>query len=92
MRAIDPANPQLQSLHGPDWVPSEADLNTLRTTTRDAEERGLLPGDYWGNEFNYWPDEGCQATLDRIEPEWIAAGKDPNLGEPVCWFAPRPMK
>jgi hypothetical protein len=27
--------------------------------------------------------------LDRIEREWIKAGEDPNLGEPICWFAPR---
>jgi hypothetical protein len=28
--------------------------------------------------------------LDRIEREWIAAGADPNLAEPICYFAPRP--
>ena len=53
--------------------------------------RGLRPGDYYlGTRFDYWPDEGCQAALDRIEREWIAAGHDPNLAEPICWFAPRP--
>jgi hypothetical protein len=53
-------------------------------------EKGLRPGDYWGGEFDYWPDEGCQAALERIEQEWIKAGADPNLAEPICWFAPRP--
>jgi hypothetical protein len=53
-------------------------------------ERGLRPGDYWGADFDYWPDEGCQAVLDRIEREWIALGHDPNPAEPICWFAPRP--
>jgi hypothetical protein len=57
---------------------------------RRLYEIGLRPGDYWGGDFNYWPDEGCQAALDRIEREWIKAGADPNLGEPVCRFAPRP--
>jgi hypothetical protein len=52
-------------------------------------ERGLRPGDYWGGDFTYWPDIGCRAVLDRIEREWIAAGADPNLAEPICWFAPR---
>jgi hypothetical protein len=54
-------------------------------------KRGLRPGDYYlGTRFDYWPDEGCQMMLDRIEREWITAGADPNLAEPICWFAPRP--
>ncbi len=54
-------------------------------------ERGLRPGDYdLGTRFNYWPDEGCQAALDRIEREWIKTGSDPNLDAPICWFAPLP--
>ena len=57
---------------------------------RHLYEKGLRPGDYWGGGFDYWPDEGCQAVLDRIEREWIAAGADPNLAEPICWFAPAP--
>jgi hypothetical protein len=69
-----------------------------RTTDRTRElslaivsrlyERGLRPGNYWGGDFDYWPDEGCDAMLDRIEREWIKAGIDPNLAEPICWFAP----
>jgi hypothetical protein len=42
LRQIDPANPQLQSLHGPDWLPSEADLDTLHATIRDVELRRVL--------------------------------------------------
>lgn len=53
-------------------------------------ELGLRLGDYWGGDFDYCPDEGCQAALDRTEREWIGAGADPNLAEPICWFAPRP--
>lgn len=53
---------------------------------RRLYEKGLRPGDYWGGELEYWPDEGCQAALDRIEREWIAMGEEPNLGEPICWF------
>jgi hypothetical protein len=37
LREIDPANPELQSLYGPDWVPSQADLDTLNGTIREAE-------------------------------------------------------
>lgn len=57
---------------------------------RRLYERGLRPGDYWGGDFDYWPDAGCQAALDRIAREWIALGHDPTLAEPICWFAPRP--
>src|SRR6266481_4485170 len=49
-------------------------------------ENGLRPGDYYlGTRVDYWPDEGCQADLDRIEREWIKAGADPNLAEPICY-------
>jgi hypothetical protein len=55
--------------------------------------RGLRPGDYYlGTRFDYWADDGCQAALDRIEREWIALGHDPTLGDPICWFGPRPDK
>jgi hypothetical protein len=50
-------------------------------------EHGLRPGDYdLGTKLDYWPDEGCQAMLERIEREWIAAGRDPNLEFPICRF------
>lgn len=57
---------------------------------RRLYEKGLRPGNYWGADFNYWTEEGCQVVLDRIEREWIKAGEDPNLAEPICWFAPCP--
>jgi hypothetical protein len=54
-------------------------------------ERGLRPGSYdLGTRLDYWPDEGCEAALDRIEREWISLGHDPTLGDPICWFAPKP--
>jgi hypothetical protein len=55
-------------------------------------EKGLRPGDYGGSGFTYWPDKGCRAALDRIEHEWIAADADPNLADPICWFAPGPRQ
>jgi hypothetical protein len=68
--------------------PDEARAKTLDLIRR-LYERGLRPGDYQGADFAYWSDEGCQGVLDRIEREWIAAGEEPNLGEPICWFAPQ---
>jgi hypothetical protein len=54
---------------------------------RRLYEKGLRPGNYWGGDFDYWLDEGCQAALDGIEREWIEVDADPNLAEPICWFA-----
>lgn len=70
-------------------TPKDARALTLDLVRR-LYQKGLRPGDYWGKEFSYWPDEGCQAALERIEREWIEAGDDPNLAEPICWFAPQP--
>ncbi len=32
-----------------------------------------------------WPDQSPAMVLDRIDREWSALGRDPNLWE-VCWF------
>ena len=56
---------------------------------RRLYEKGLRPGDYCG-PFNYWPEEGCAAMLDRIAREWTALGEDPNPINPICWFGPEP--
>ena len=54
-------------------------------------QRGLRPGDFdLGTRIDFWPDNGCQAMLERIEREWVAAGTDPNLAEPICYFARPP--
>lgn len=65
--------------------------NMSMTIVKQLYKRGLRPGDYYlGSRFDFWPDEGLEAMLDRIEREWIRNGADPNLAEPICWFAPRP--
>jgi hypothetical protein len=54
-------------------------------------QKGLRPGDFdLGTRIDFWPDYGCQTMLDRIEREWIAAGSDPNLAQPICYFARPP--
>lgn len=76
------------------WLGARTSEETQSITLellRRLYEKGLRPGDYWGDNIVYWPDEGCRAMLDRIEREWAAAGEDPNLGEPICWLA-RPDK
>ncbi|MGH9808515.1 MAG: hypothetical protein ACRD9W_14915 [Terriglobia bacterium] len=85
------------------WEVAEVARDDLNAKTDDEARRislelvcklhdhGLRPGDYWGGGFGYWSDNGCQAAVDRIEREWVAAGEDPNLGEPICWLG-RPDK
>jgi hypothetical protein len=54
---------------------------------RQLYKRGLRPGDYdYGTRFDFWPDQGCQAMLDRIEREWISLGADPTHVDPICSF------
>jgi hypothetical protein len=54
--------------------------------------KGLRPGDYdYGTHVDFWPDEGCQAMLDRIEREWIKLNADPTHLDAICSFLrPRP--
>jgi hypothetical protein len=72
------------------WLDARNTEETRKLSLEMAQrlyEHGLRPGDYnLGTELDYWPDEGCEAMLGRIEREWIAAGEDPNLEFPVCWF------
>ncbi len=58
---------------------------------RRLYERGVRPADYQGGpDFHFWPDEGCQAMLDRIRREWIALGQDPMYVSQICsFFLPR---
>lgn len=50
-------------------------------------EGGLRPGDYdYGARMSFWPDEGMQAMLDRIELAWIKLNGDPTHLDPVCSF------
>ncbi len=32
-----------------------------------------------------WPDQNPDAVTSRIEQEWEALGREPNIGE-ICWF------
>jgi hypothetical protein len=50
-------------------------------------ENGLRAGDYdYGTHMDFWPDEGCQAMLDRIEREWVKLNADPTHLDPICSF------
>jgi hypothetical protein len=48
--------------------------------------RGLEVVDYYeGRGWSKWPEQSTPAVLARIEREWNALGRDPNLGD-IAWF------
>jgi hypothetical protein len=66
---------------------SEAVRELSLKVARGLYEKGLRPGDYdYGTHMDFWPDQGCEAMLDRIRREWITAGADPNHMHPICSF------
>lgn len=65
---------------------TEGDVQQLSIEIiREVIRSGLMKaGDVTHNGFQEWnltPNE----TLDRIEHEWAALGRGPNLGE-ICWL------
>jgi hypothetical protein len=66
-------------------TPDEIRKMTLDLVSR-LYDKGLRPGDLNSRFLDFWPDEGRQTMLDRIEREWIAFGNEPNLGHPICYF------
>ncbi len=71
-------------------VQSDADArqNTL-AVVRGLVEQGLRPGDYLKSGFHYWPESDPDSVVARIDREWQRMGRDPDLPEPICWFAPK---
>ena len=57
---------------------------------RGMVDGGLRPGDYLASGFQYWPESDADVAVARIEREWTRLGHDPNLAQPICWFAPAP--
>lgn len=48
LEAIDPGNPALDSLTGPDYSPTQADIDALNEALREAQERtGEPPATQW---------------------------------------------
>ena len=50
-------------------------------------EAGLKPGQspYAPGGFQLWPEVTIEAILQRIEREWDALGREPNISD-ICWF------
>jgi hypothetical protein len=66
--------------------PSEIRAATIRLVRSLLHERGMQVGHPApdGRHFLSWGLSPDQA-LNRIEQEWSALGRDPNIGE-VAWF------
>ena len=61
---------------------------------RGLMDRDVYPGDYTLESlktvgFMFWPGTPDE-LVKRIETEWIALGKTPDLVDSICWFALRP--
>lgn len=79
--------------HVRDDLGSQDDKRVEESTlaiVRGLVANGLRPGDYLKTGFHYWNEADAEAILARIDREWTALGHDPNLAEPICWFAPAP--
>lgn len=66
--------------------PIETRTMTLRLIRRLLEERGMQAGHPApdGRHFVAW-DLPFDQAMSRIEKEWTALGREPNIGE-VAWF------
>jgi hypothetical protein len=66
--------------------PSETQEMTLRLVRGLLQDRGMQVGHPApdGRHFIPW-DMAPEQALSRIEKEWAALGREPNIGE-VAWF------
>jgi hypothetical protein len=69
-------------VNGPDAV-RESALGLIRLMLIEGGMQAGFPAPD-GRGFQPWPVSADQA-IRRIEQEWIALGRDPNIGE-VVWF------
>jgi hypothetical protein len=45
---------------------------------------GVVFGQFSGDAFHHWPETRADVG-DRIEREWRALGREPNIGD-IGWF------
>ncbi|MBV8739030.1 MAG: hypothetical protein JO007_17585 [Alphaproteobacteria bacterium] len=66
---------------------SEEVRQTSLQIVKQLYENGLRPGDYdYGTHMEFWPDDGYEAVLGRIEREWTKLNSDPTHLAPICSF------
>lgn len=76
------------------WVrerlPSESPANLKKVTLaviREVLAMGLRAGDspYSPGGFTVWPEQEADLVIRRIDNEWTALGRDPNIGDIVAF-------
>lgn len=67
---------------------SEVRWYTLQIV-RALIRQGLWPMDYLKTGIVYWAESDENSIIARIKEEWSAQKIDPNLAQPICWFALR---
>ncbi len=77
-----------------DMVGADADtadiLAVVLRAMKHLLERNLaLVGDLRSHGFEPW-DLSHAEILDRVEQAWLAASRDPNIGE-ICWLTLTPL-
>jgi hypothetical protein len=67
-------------------TPEETRAQSIQLVHRLLKERGMLVGHPAadGRHFISW-GESPEKAISRIEREWSALGREPNIGE-VAWF------
>lgn len=46
---------------------------------------GFVAGVSRGRTFERWPDQSVEKVIERIDAEWSALGREPNIGD-IAWF------
>ncbi len=54
---------------------------------REVLTLGLRAGDspYAAGGFTVWPEQEVDLVISRIDNEWTALGRDPNIGDIVAF-------
>ena len=79
LKEIEPGNPALQTLTGPDYSPKWRDIDELRTALVDAQARaGELPSTKWQLG---WSERGFQLELEHLGGERALPPNTPTIDD-----------
>jgi RHS repeat-associated protein len=82
LRFLDPSNPQLSSLTGPDWVPSEQDvvqMSEALARARAGVADAIAGGHAWGSHSDEFPEINSRSSFSALINQ--------TLAQPTNWGA-----